>query len=115
MPRRPPPPEADPDAVLQRIADLEALLTSPGWAYVLTEISTRYGPRAFIETMGQLTKQGTAQQIGEHAIAIVAAHQAVGEVLELPRQRLAELQRKVATQREPPERPTLGPNVEYSG
>jgi hypothetical protein len=110
------PPVADPDALQQRISDLEALLVSPGWAVVCAEATTRYGARVFAETVVTLLRAGSAQQIGEKAIGLIAAREAAVDILSIPERAVEEYKRKLATQHGPePDAPSpLGPRVEYS-
>ena len=110
------PPVADPDALQQRVSDLEALIVSPGWAVVCAEATARYGARVFAETVVTLLRAGSAQQIGEKAIALIAAREAAVDILSIPERAIEDYKRKLATQQgegRDPDHP-LGPNVEIS-
>jgi hypothetical protein len=97
------------------VADLEALLVSPGWAVVCAEATTRYGARVFAETVVTLLRSGSAQAIGEKAIGLIAAREAAVDILSIPERAVEEYKRKLATQSTPdPDAPPLGPTVEYS-
>jgi hypothetical protein len=108
--------EVDLDALQQRVADLEALLVSPGWAVVCAEANTLHGTRPFTEAVEQAARMGTALQIGESVIALVAARMAAGHLVSLPVDLLDEAKRKIADaqQQQAPHGPTLGANVELS-
>lgn len=106
----------DLDAMHQRVADLEALLASPGWDIVLQEASKHYSQRAFAEEMAKLARGATAAQIGERAIGLIAAYNAVVGLLTAPGEELKALKSKISARTAGEQKRTrgLGPNVEMS-
>lgn len=115
MPRRRLPVVADPDAVLQRANDLEALLVSPGWAWLCVEANKLYGQRTFVEQVEQVVRVGgTSEAIAARTISLTAARMAAGALINLPGETLADLKRKLATQQGDAPSPGLGANVEVS-
>src|SRR6478736_1206817 len=108
-------PTIDPDALQQRIADLEALMSTPGWA-ALGDIANRfYGLRAFADQVDALTKLPTVEQVGMQVYALTASRQTALHLLGLPTHLIEEYKRKLATQQdgeEPAEPPPFGPDVE---
>lgn len=123
MPRRNPPrarEDFDPDAVLQRVTDIEALLVSPGWIWLVNEANKLYGQRAFTEQVEQVVRVGgTTDAIAARTVSLTAGRMAAGAIINLPTETLADLKRKLATQqgdeqRDRAETPPLGPNVEMS-
>lgn len=112
MAKREPP---DVEALQQRVADLEALLVSPGWAIVSAEASRLYGQRAFTDEMMGITRGASAQMVGEHVIAVVEARKAALLLMHLPEEKLDEAKRKLAAVTKPkPPAQAFGGGVEYS-
>jgi len=108
-------PEVDLDALQQRVADLETLLASTGWAIVCAEANKLYGQRTFTDQIEHLARTEPVAEVGPKTIALVAARVAAGRLINLPTQLLEDEKRKLAaaTPSETP-RPSLGPNVELS-
>jgi len=116
VPRRKPPAIADPDAVQQRVTDLEALLVSPGWAWLCLEANKRYGQRVFTDGIEALARTfGDAPEVlAARTLALASARMAAGVIINLPGETLADLKRKLATQQGDAPPAGLGANVEVS-
>jgi hypothetical protein len=108
--------EVDLDALTQRVADLETLLTSTGWAIISAEANKLYGQRTFTDQIEHLARTEPVAEVGPKTIALVAARVAAGRLINLPAELLEEAKRKLAQQQVAPsdERPNLGEGVEYS-
>jgi hypothetical protein len=101
--RRRAPDEVDLDALNQRVADLETLLTSPGWAVVCAEANKLFGVRTFTDQIEHLARTEPVGEVGPKTIALVAARVAAGRLINLPSELREEVKRKIlqATPSEP--------------
>lgn len=95
--------EVDLDALNQRVADLETLLTSPGWAIVCAEANKLFGVRTFADQIEHLARTESMDEVGAKTMALTAARVAAGRLINLPSELLEEVKRKIlqATPSEP--------------
>ena len=105
--------EVDLDALNQRVADLETLLTSTGWAIIAAEANKLYGQRTFTDQIEHLARTEPTAEVGPKTIALVAARVAAGRLINLPGELLQDVKRKIALAT-PTESRERNPNVEMS-